>query len=191
METLIATIKTFIDLSADETVLVQSLFTEMQLEAGAFLLEEGKVCKNVAFINHGLMRYFINDDGEERTMYFNKENEFVSYYPSFLSHLPSETYIQALEPTELFVIDYANLQTFYEKVSGGQKFGRLAIEQVFLSAMKQLNSFYTDAPEKRYQEFLLSYPGLAQRIPQYYIASYVGIKPQSLSRIRKRISGKH
>jgi CRP-like cAMP-binding protein len=191
MNQLIETIKTYIDLSADEAILIRSLFTEMRLEAGAYFLEEGKVCRHVAFINRGLMRYFINDDGEERTMYFNKENEFASYYPSFLSHLPSDKYIQALEPTELFVISYENLQHFYNKVSGGQKFGRLGIEQVFLSTMKQLGSFYTDAPEKRYREFLMSYPDLAQRIPQYYIASYVGIKPQSLSRIRKRISGKH
>lgn len=191
MEKLIEAIKTFINLSTDEAIFIQSLFTEMRLDAGALFLEEGKVCKHVAFINRGLVRYFINDDGEERTIYFNKENEFASYYPSFLSRHPSDLSIQALEETELFVITYENLQRFYEKVSGGQEFGRLAIEQVFLSAMKQLNSFYTDAPEKRYREFLLSYPDLAQRIPQYYIASYVGIKPQSLSRIRKRISGNH
>lgn len=191
MELLIEAIKTFITLSADEAILIQSLFTEMRLEAGAYFLEEGKICKHVAFINKGLVRYFTNVDGEERTIYFNKENEFVSYYPSFLSHLPSDKYIQALEPTQLFVINYENLQSLYEKVSEGDKFGRQAIEQVFLSVSRQLDSFYTDAPEKRYQEFLLSYPELVQRIPQYYIASYVGIKPQSLSRIRKRISGKH
>ena len=79
----------------------------------------------------------------------NKENEFASYYPSFLSRLPSDKYIQALEPTALFVINYENLQHFYEKVSGGQKFGRMAIEQVFLSTMKQLDSFYKDTPDER------------------------------------------
>jgi CRP-like cAMP-binding protein len=187
MEALLKTIKTYIALSAEEELLVQSLFTERHLDAGAYFLEEGKVCRHVAYIQKGLVRYFINQDGNERTMYFNSEKEFVSYYPSFLSGLPSDKYIQALEPTELFVITRERLQHFYQNIGEGEKFGRMGIEQVFLSAMRQLDSFYTDTPEQRYRQFLLSYPGLAQRIPQYYIASYVGIKPQSLSRIRKRI----
>lgn len=191
METLLKTIKTYIALSAEEEVHVKSLFTEMHLDAGAYFLEEGKVCRHVAYIQKGLLRYFINQDGNERTMYFSSENEFASYYPSFLSGHPSDKYIQALEPTELLVITRERLQYFYRNIREGEKFGRVAIEQVFLSAIRQLDSFYTDTPEQRYRQFLESYPGLAQRIPQYYIASYVGIKPQSLSRIRKRILEKH
>lgn len=191
MEMLIKVIQSFIKLSAKEEKLIPTLFREIELDAGEYLLEEGKICKFIAFIVKGLLRFYTNDEGEEKTGYFSSENEFLSYYPSFLTQTPSDKYIQALEPTKLLVINYERLQYLYENVQEGERFGRLAIEQVYLSAIKQLDSFYTDPPEKRYQQFLNTYPNLVQRIPQYYIASYVGIKPPSLSRIRKRLAKKH
>jgi len=124
-------------------------------------------------------------------MFFSRENEFVCNYPSFLPQIPSDKNIQATEETTLYIISYENLQRFYRELKEGEKFGRLAIEQVFLSAIQQLDSLYTDPPVQRYQRFLSVYPDLVQRIPQYFIASYVGIKPQSLSRIRKRMTGGH
>src|SRR5258708_7661683 len=101
----------------------------------------------------------------------------------------SETGIQALEETTLYLISYDNLQRLYADVKEGERFGRLAIEQVFLASIEQIRSLYADPPAARYQQFLATYPDLVQRIPQYYIASYVGVKPQSLSRIRKRLAG--
>jgi CRP-like cAMP-binding protein len=83
MELLIGVIKQFIKLSAAEESIVKELFTELNLGPGDYLLEEGKICRHVAFINKGLVRYFINNDGEERTMFFSKELEFVCNYPSF------------------------------------------------------------------------------------------------------------
>ena len=83
------------------------------------------------------------------------------------------------------------MQLFYERVKYGERFGRLALEDVYLSLIYQVNSLYNDPPELRYQIFLSRFPDTGQRIPQYYIASYIGIKPQSLSRIRKRMSGKN
>ncbi|MFC6103563.1 Crp/Fnr family transcriptional regulator [Olivibacter domesticus] len=191
MEALTTAIKSFIRLSTEEEKLISTLFREMELKPGEYFLEEGKVCKYVAFVVKGLLRFYINDDGEEKTGYFSNEGDFLSYYPSFLTQTVADKYIQALEPTKLFVIDYDRLQHLYKNIQEGERFGRLAIEQVYLSAVRQLDSFYNDPPEKRYQQFLNTYPNLVQRIPQYYIASYVGIKPQSLSRIRKRLVKKH
>jgi CRP-like cAMP-binding protein len=96
--------------------------------------------------------------------------------------------IQALEDTELLIINYDGLQTLYKDVRNGERFGRLAVEQLFLTSSAQIRSLYKDPPAVRYQQFLDTYPGLVQRLQQYYIASYVGIKPQSLSRIRKRLT---
>ncbi|XHR94583.1 Crp/Fnr family transcriptional regulator [Mucilaginibacter sp. UC70_90] len=109
----------------------------------------------------------------------------------FPAQTPSSVNIQALEDTTIWVISYTGMQQFYKEVTVGERFGRLAIEQVFVSVISQIGSLYTDSPETRYAKFLSDYAGIAQRIPQYYIASYVGIKPQSLSRIRKRIWNKH
>lgn len=187
MNQLIPAIRHLIRISADEEIILSDLFKPLKLKSGEYFLEEGQLCRYVGFIEEGLVRYYINDKGNEKTLYFNKEGEFVSNYQSFLPREASHTSIQAIEDTSLQVISYEDLQLMYSGIKEGERLGRLAIENVFVSSMRQLNSFYKDSPTERYQQFLHSYPDLAQRIPQYYIASYVGIKPQSLSRIRKRL----
>jgi len=191
MESLLNTIRYFIPLSTSDEEVVRRLFHKKVFKKGEHLLQAGNVCRYVIFIESGLVRYYINSDGEERTNYFNKEGEFVCDYLSFLPQAPSNVNIQALEHTTIFVISFNDIQEFYREVAHGERFGRLAIEQVFVSIISQIGSLYTDSPEERYSKFLSNFRDLVQRIPQYYIASYVGIKPQSLSRIRKRIAGKH
>lgn len=191
MESLIEKIKSYVPLSFDDEGIVRTLFHKKALKKGEHLLKAGDVCRYIFFIETGLVRYYINNDGVEQTNYFNKENEFVCDYMSFLPQSPSYVNIQTLEDTTIWVISYVGIQQFYKEVTAGERFGRLAIEQVFVSVINQIGSLYTDLPETRYTKFLSDYADVAQRIPQYYIASYVGIKPQSLSRIRKRISGKH
>ena len=83
-------------------------------------------------------------------------------------------------------ISFDDLQRFYKQVDLGERFGRLIAEEIFVDSLEQLASFYQDKPATRYQNFVRRFPQLVQRIPQYYIASYVGIEPQSLSRIRRR-----
>lgn len=178
MSRLIVTIRSLIHITAEEETLIQGLFKSLELESGAYFLEEGQLRRYVGFVETGLLRYHMNHDGTEKTLFFSSEGEFVSNYQSFLPREPSNTSIQAIEDCLLQVISYDDLQKLYAGVNEGEKLGRLAIEQVFLSSMQQLKSFYKDSPTARYQQFLRSYPNLAQRIPQYHIASYVGIKPQ-------------
>lgn len=154
-------------------------------------MREGQVCRSVALIGTGLVRYYINEDGNEGTYYFGREGDFLCDYESFLPQAPSNKNIQALEDTSLYIISHDGLQKIYHEVKAGERLGRLGIEKVFVSILKQLSSFYKDSPEIRYQCFLETFAGISQRVPQYYIASYVGIKPQSLSRIRKRTTGQH
>lgn len=187
MDKLIGTIKYLIRISADEEILIKDLFKPLQLRLGDYFLEEGQVCRHVGFIEQGLLRYHMNNDGNQKTLYFSKEGEFVCNYQSFLPRQPSNTSIQAIEDTTLQVISKENLERLYSGITEGEKLGRMAIEEVFLRSIQQLKSFYKDSPAARYQQFLHAYPDLAQRIPQYHIATYVGIKPQSLSRIRKKL----
>jgi CRP-like cAMP-binding protein len=184
----IDTIRKVIALSSAEAELVHSLFKAKTYRKGDFFLAEGQICRQVAFLRNGLMRYYINHDGEEKTYSFSQENNFVCNYESFLSQVPSLKIIQALEDSETFIIAYTDLQLFYAGIREGERFGRMVIEGVFLQVLRDLSSFYTDTPELRYERFLQNHPDLQQRISQYHIASYVGVKPQSLSRIRKRIS---
>ena len=186
-EALISSIRSLINLSEDEEAVIDRLFKKRKLKKGEFFLADGQVCKHAGFIERGLVRYYINDDGEEKTYDFGQEYNFVCNYESFLPQAPSTKIIQALEDSELWQISHADLQVFYQSVSGAERFARLVIEQVFVQLLQSLTSLYTDTPETRYQKLIKEHPDLLQRVSQYHIASYVGVKPQSLSRIRKRI----
>jgi CRP-like cAMP-binding protein len=151
-------------------------------------LAEGQICKQVGFVAKGLMRYYINHDGDEKTYAFSQENDYVCNYESFLPQTPSSKIIQALEDCDVLVISQDDLKIFYTNVHAGERFGRIAIETVFIQLLQEISAFYTETPALRYERFLRNHADLQQRISQYHIASFVGVKPQSLSRIRKRIS---
>lgn len=185
---LTAAIGTIITLDVHEAGLFPELFTERTYRKGDFFLKEGQINREVGFIGKGLVRYFINKDGEDLVTGFGQENNFVCNYESFLDHSPSTRNIQVIEDSDFLIISYDQLQQLYARLREGQKFGRLICEYLFVEALRQITSLYTDPPEARYKQFIRSYPDLQQRLPQYYISSFVGVKPQSLSRIRKRLS---
>ena len=187
IDSLLNSIQNIITLSPAEVEIIKSLFKEKTYKKGEFFLEEGRICKHVGFVAQGLMRFYINHDGEEKIYDFSQENEYVCNYESFLPQKPSSKNIQALEDSVVYLISYNDLQLLYKNVREGERFGRIAIEYVFLQLLQDLSSFYTETPEIRYERFLKNHADLQQRISQYHVASYVGVKPQSLSRIRKRI----
>jgi CRP-like cAMP-binding protein len=187
INSLLDSIQNLITLTPSEAEFVKSLFKEKVYKKGDFFLAEGQICKQVGFVAKGLMRYYINHDGEEKTYAFSQENNYVCNYESFLPQSPSSKIIQALEDCDVLVISHADLQVLYANVREGERFGRIAIETVFIQLLKDITSFYTETPQLRYQRFIENHADLQQRVSQYHIASFVGVKPQSLSRIRKRI----
>jgi CRP-like cAMP-binding protein len=184
-------IRQIIEVSQSEEQVLRDHFVEKHFPKGDHFLTEYQICRYLGFISRGLVRYYINADGEDKTYYFGKEGDFVCDYESFLPQKPSNKNIQVLEDSSIYIINYQGLQSVYDHLNQGDRFGRIGIEQVFVNILQQLTSFYNDPPELRYKQFLENYPDISQRIPQYYIASYVGIKPQSLSRIRNRSIKKH
>lgn len=185
-EKLFLNIEQLVDLSADDRRIIERLFVPREFEKGEHFLRAGDICREVLFIETGIFRHFLNREGEELIYFFAAENDFVSDYESFLSGEPSDKNIQALEAGRGLTINRDDLQCFYRDVKYGERFGRLALEQIFIANLRQVTSFYQDTPAERYESFARSYQYLQNRIPQYYIASYVGIKPESLSRIRRR-----
>jgi CRP-like cAMP-binding protein len=176
-----------VTLNANEQDLICQLFKPLQLKKNEFLLQSGEVCNKVSFLNKGLVRYFVFKDNEEATFEFTNQGDFIADYHSFNAQQKSLQNIQAIEDCEFLVINYEDLQTIYSTLENGNLLGRIIIEHRFNIMVSQLLDVYRFTPEERYQYFFENYKALIQRIPQYLIASYVGVKPQSLSRIRNRI----
>jgi CRP-like cAMP-binding protein len=151
------------------------------------LAEEGKIAKELYFINKGLVRLYYTKDGEEITGYIFKEFLFASSYESFLRQLPSIQTLETLEDCELLVVDYKSLEQLYEALPKMHIVARKVAEQRFINAQMILSSFILDSPKERYQKFEKEHGDLLLRIPHHIIASYLGISAVSMSRIRKRL----
>lgn len=175
------------ELDQEEIDFIKSNFKALHLKKGDYFLKSGEVCEHIAFLDQGLVRYFVFKDDEESTFEFTKEGEFIGDYQSFSKKSSTVQNIQAIEDCDLFVIDYPSTQNFYS-LANGNLMGRHLIEHRFDIMVKQLLSIYMHNHEERYSSFIEKYADLAQRIPQYLIASYVGVKAPSLSRIRKRFT---
>ncbi len=185
---LIQSIRQIVLIDSDEETIFLSVFKPIFLKKGDFFLKVGEVNNKLGFVVEGLVRYFVYKNNEESTLEFSKEGEFIAEYQSFLNQSESFQAIQAIEDTTLLVTDFEGLQIIYNKTKNGNLIGRIVIEYRFGHLMRQLLSIYMHNPEERYLQFLKTFPDLVQRTPQYYIASYVGVKPESLSRIRKRLT---
>ena len=185
------TLSKIIKLRAGEKEFIRSLFKEVTCGKGSLFLREGEICNQLGFVCKGIFRYYIEQEGEDKTYNFAKEGDFICNYESLIKQLPSPKHIQAIEESKLLVISKVNLDRFYSEVIEGNLFGRVHMQQVYTETIRHLIEQYTESPESRYLKFLKNHPDLNQRIPQYYIASFVGIKPQSLSRIRKRLTQSH
>lgn len=174
-------------LEPEEELLFRQAFKPYVVKKNDFFLQSTEINRRLGFLCKGLVRYFVFKNDEESTLEFTKEGEFIADYGSFLSKEPSLQNIQALEDCELLVIEYEELQKLYKVSRNANLLGRVIIEHRFIIMVNQLLTVHRYTPEDRYRYFLEHYKDLVQRIPQYIIASFVGVKPQSLSRIRKRI----
>ena len=167
---------------------IDSLVVPRTFQPGEHLLRERQPCGHVWFLQQGLVRVYFLRDGMDPTAWFVAEGGFVSDYVSFLSREPATMSIEALEPTRVQALSKAAIETIYRQVDRGDRLGRLLAEQLFVATHRRLSSFYLEDAEDRYRAFLRDYPRLLQRIPQHLIASFVGVRPQSLSRIRRRMA---
>jgi CRP-like cAMP-binding protein len=180
-------LSSFISLEQSEIDYFISKLQVRQLKRKEFLLHEGQVCKHSYFINSGCLRYFYNIEGQEVTGQFFFENGWYADYTSYLSGKPLDKNIQALEKTELLLLSKTDLDKLFIEIPKFEKFGRLIAENAFLGLQQYTQSLTKETPEERYINLIKNRPKVIERIPQHYIASYLGIKAPSLSRIRKRI----
>jgi CRP-like cAMP-binding protein len=162
--------------------------TRRFLKKGEYLIREGQVCNHVSFINKGSFRVYKEHNGQEFTKKFFFEHEYATAYESFLTRRPSELDMKALEDCDLIELSYDKTQLLYSNYPIWEKYGRLLAENLFLILCDRTHSLLYNSPEENYLKLMTQQPQIIERIPQQYIASYLGIQPESLSRIRKRMS---
>lgn len=159
-----------------------------KLTKGECLEQEGRKARHIGFVLEGNMRHFYTHAGEEKTTYFYFENMLVASYISCLTGQPSLLTIEALTDMELIVFPYAVMQTLYDKSPVWERFGRLLAEYLAMGLEERMVGLLNLSPEERYLQLVNSNKKrILERIPQHYIANYLGITPVSLSRIRNRV----
>jgi CRP-like cAMP-binding protein len=157
-----------------------------------FLLQAGAVARYLAFINEGCVRtYSVDKTGEEHVLQFSLEDWWVSDSYSSLTQKPSSLFIEALEDTDTYLIDNQQFERLYAEIPKFERFFRILSQNRFIALQDRINCDLTASAEERYLDLLTRYPTLPQRVPQQYIASYLGIQPPSLSRIRKHLAEKN
>ncbi|MFY8001358.1 MAG: Crp/Fnr family transcriptional regulator [Candidatus Kapaibacteriota bacterium] len=150
---------------------------------GEIFVRAGMAANTVFFVEEGLCRLFYYKDDKEVTTWFAFENTTLATL-SFLAQTPNDEYLQALEPSTLIAVPYNDLQQLYVRYPAIERLGRMFLEQMALHLGRRLKSLQFYTAKERYQELLHAFPTLPQRIPQHFIASFLGITPETLSRIR-------
>ena len=166
-----------------------SLFQQKYMKKGEFLLNEGEVCKYTAFVVKGCLRsYTIDNKGKEHIMQFAPENWWISDMDSFAKKTPSIYFIDALEDSEVLLIDSSSYDKAMVQLPQLALFFQELIQNRQAASQKRIIFSMSASAEERYLDFLKTYPAFIQRVPQHMIASYLGITPESLSRVRKQIA---
>lgn len=176
----------FIELdSSDEAFLIEA-FHPLTLKRKSFLLEEGKICDFIAFVNTGIFRHFHIKDGNEITCDITLPHSFITDFKSLNQTNPSNYYFQVLKDSELLIIKKDVLLNLYETNKKFEKLGRIMAENIAQRTIEIVMSLSSDKPIERVQKLLANQPELFQLVPQRYLANLLGLTPESLSRIRAR-----
>lgn len=179
----------FLPIPDDDWELLIPHINEKHLKKNEHFAREGKTANEIGFLLQGTMRHFYTKEGEEKTTYFYFENNFVCSYISCITNKPSQLTIEALSDCRLFSFNYSVLQQLYQQSKYWERFGRLIAEYIATGLEERMVSLLMLSPEERYVQLLSSNKQkILERIPQHYIANYLGITAVSLSRIRNRMA---
>jgi CRP-like cAMP-binding protein len=180
-----------VSLTAEDLQLLKPFFIPKKLRKKQYLLQEGDVCKYTAFVEKGVLRaYTIGENGNEHIMQFALEGWWISDNYSFLTGEPSSYTINALEDSELLLITTSSMEAMLEKIPKMERYFRLLLQRNMIALQHRLACTLSQTAEEKYTSFSNLYPTIIQRVPQHMIASYLGVTPETLSRIRKQISVK-
>lgn len=181
----------FLPLSQDEIEAIDKTMRVKQYKKGSILLREGEISTEVYFVLEGIVRQYYLVNGEEKTSDFFTDEQWVLTLSGIHPDAPSAHYLECCTDCSLVVGDSSKGEDLYKRFPKLETISRKLMEHVFAERQKKIETFTINTPLLRYQDLLKSRPDLFQRIPQYQIASYIGVTPESLSRIRKRLLKKN
>lgn len=190
-ELLLKSIKEKISISKEEFDFCKTLFIPKKLRKRQYLLQEGDVCRYTSFVEKGMLRTFtVDEKGNEPILQFSMEGWWISDLYSFLTDEPSRYNIEALEDCELLLITKENWDVLLEKIPAFERYFRILIQNNLIATQRRLMSSLSETAEEKYTQLINNFPGCIQRVPQHMIASYLGITPETLSRIRSQIAAR-
>ncbi|MEM1328623.1 MAG: Crp/Fnr family transcriptional regulator [Bacteroidota bacterium] len=181
-----AHINTYVPLSDSDWQQIEPHFHRRTFNSGDYILEEGKICRHLYFLQKGLLHYFVMKDGVPRTKFFTIAPYLFTSQRSFNEQIPATESIQAIELSVAWSISYDDNQKLLE-LPAWNLLSRKVTQEVQFYTEQILEDLQNETAETRYRKLLDAQPELLQRIPLKYLASYLGIAPQSLSRIRQRV----
>ena len=185
-------IRTFFEqlqpLSDEEWYALREGFERVEFTGGESLVREGQQCDFIGFMREGLVRFYHLKNGTEKVTAFWFAGDFISNYRSFLTRQPSDHHIEAITSGFYWRLRRNNLYALYDEYPVIDRLGRLMAERLYLMVTQRLDDLLQDTPEERYRQLLARNSKLIQEIPQFMLASYLGVSPETLSRIRKRIA---
>ncbi|QMU28138.1 Crp/Fnr family transcriptional regulator [Adhaeribacter radiodurans] len=172
--------------SPEDKAAFENIIRQRTLQKNEYFLREGEVCQKIAFIEKGSVRLYYDVEGKEICKDFLFENALIGSFASFLSQMPSGVNIAAMEETLLLELEYQDVMHLFATYSSWQKLGHIIVQDQFVRAECREASLLKDPPEVRYKNLIEEHPKVFKRVPLQYIASYLSITPETLSRYRSK-----
>lgn len=184
---LVQFVSRYVDISENDFSAILPLIDIVTLQKGDVFIAEGEVASKIAFTSSGYLRVSYNHDGEEITRDITPLHSFATALPSFITQKPSYEIVTAITDCELLVIKKDDLDNLYNSYPKWERLGRRIIEDMFVEAQHRLYLFITEPAEVRYKRLVEQHPDMLHEVPLKYIADYLGVKLQSLSRLRRNL----
>ena len=182
-------INNYVTLTQEETSILEGKVIFRNYLKGQYIVQQGDVCKHQGFILSGCTKtFFVDDVGQEHIIMFAVEDWWISDMGSFITQTPADYNIQCIEPTQLIQFSYDIIEELYEKIPKLERFFRIIISKALVNSQKRIIRNFSLSAKERYVIFKNTYPQTEQRIPQYMIASYLGITKEFLSKIKRKIA---
>lgn len=190
LQALVAAYRRFMPLSVELEEALQQSHSGLVLDKGEHCLTTGSRCDEIYFVASGLLQMYFETDGKISTLKFVSAGGLITDYGSFLRRTPSEVDLVALEPSTVLTMNFETLHRLYETVPDADRLGRKVAESLFILVSYRNESLISTSAEQRYVELLAEQPDIINRVPLYLIATYLGVTPEALSRIRRRLTVK-